>query len=171
MRRGTEIMPDDTNSGTTDCIVQTLIIDPVTGRILLGYHTGGMFAGNYTGLIGYANDGEEPEDAARRVANELSCLTVGDLELRAIFTFIDNEAGDDEEYEFFCKRFSGEVRGSESMRPEWFAISEIPYDKMPADDEIWYPLFLEGKKLRGKFNLSSDMRELLSHNLKEVDNL
>ena len=171
MRRGSEIMADDTNSDTTGRIVQPLIVDPATGRILLGYHTGGMFAGNYTGLIGYANDGEEPEDAARRVAVELSGLAVGELELRAIFTFTDSETGDDEEYEFFCERFSGEVRESESMRPEWFAISEIPYDKMPADDEIWYPPFLEGKNLRGQFNFSPDMQELLSHDLQEVDNL
>ena len=164
-------MTDDINSATAGRIVQTLIIDPGTGRVLLGYHTGGIFAGNYTGLIGYANDGEEPEEAARRVAIELSGLTVGDLELRAIFNFIDSETGDEEEYEFLCKRFSGEVRESESMRPEWFAINEIPYDKMPADDEIWFPLFLEGKKLRGQFNLSPDMQEVLSHNLKEVDDL
>ena len=164
-------MTDDINGDTAGRIVQTLIIDPAAGRILLGYHKCGMFAGNYSGLIGYANDGEEPEEAARRVAIELSGLTVGDLELRAIFNFIDSESGDEEEYEFLCKRFRGEVRESESMRPEWFAINEIPYDKMPADDEIWYPPFLEGKKLRGQFNLSPDMQELLSYDLKEVDNL
>ena len=54
---------------------------------------------------------------------------------------------------------------------QFVAVSEIPYDKMPADDEIWYPPFLEGKNLRGQFNFSPDMQELLSHDLKEVDNL
>ena len=158
-------------SHTTSRIVQTLIVDTATDRILLGYHKGGMFAGNYTGLLGHANDGEEPEDAARRVAMELSGLVVDDLELRAIFTFTDSETGGVDEYEFFCEQFSGEVEESESMKPKWFIISEIPYDKMPADDEIWYPPFLEGKNLRGQFNFSPNMQELLSYDLKEVDNL
>jgi len=161
-------MSDDTNIDTTPPIVQTMIVDPATGRILLGYHKGGIYFGNYTGLLGHAKESEKAEDAARRIAMELSGLTVNELELRAILTFTDSETGDENEYEFFCERFSGEVRESESMRPEWFAISEIPYDKMPADDEIWYPPFLEGKTLRGKFNFSPNMKDLLSHELEEV---
>ncbi len=168
--QASKIMSDDINSSDRTRLIQTLIVDPATGCILLGYHTSGTFAGNYTGLLGYANDGEEPGDAGRRIVMELSGLVVDELELRAVFTFLDDQNGDEDEYEFFCEGYSGQLRESESMRLEWIAVSAIPYEKMPADDEIWYPAFLEGKKLRGQFDLSPDMRELLSYDLIEVEN-
>ena len=28
---------------------------------------------------------------------------------------------------------------SSTMKPQWFNISEIPYESMPADDAVWYP--------------------------------
>ena len=163
-------MPDAINNDKAGCILLTLITYSATGWLLLGCHTGGIFAGNYTDLIAYAKDGEEVEDAARRIANEWRGIKVGELELRGIFTFTYSETGDDKEYEFFCKQFSGEVRETENIRSEWFSIRENPFDKVAAAAEILYPLYLEGKTLRGQFSLSPDMQGLLSHALKEVDN-
>ena len=38
------------------------------------------------------------------------------------------------------------------MEPQWFAISDIPYDKMWQDDQMWLPLVLQNKKIRAAFN-------------------
>jgi 8-oxo-dGTP diphosphatase/2-hydroxy-dATP diphosphatase len=35
------------------------------------------------------------------------------------------------------------------MKPEWFNIDEIPFDKMWEDDPLWFPSMLKNEK----FNL------------------
>ena len=47
--------------------------------------------------------------------------------------------------------FSGSPTETEEMRPEWFLIKDIPYEKMWSDDKYWLPIFLENKKFKGKF--------------------
>ena len=37
------------------------------------------------------------------------------------------------------------------MRPQWFDLTKIPYDKMWADDERWYPKMLEGKTFKAYY--------------------
>jgi len=44
-----------------------------------------------------------------------------------------------------------DVQASAWWEPEWVPIDAIPYHKMPVDDAVWYPPFLEGKKLCGRF--------------------
>jgi len=52
-----------------------------------------------------------------------------------------------------------------------FAIDEIPYGKMPADDALWYPAFLARKPMKGYFKFAEDGVTLLSHAIEEVDAL
>jgi len=47
--------------------------------------------------------------------------------------------------------FFGEPIESEEMKPQWFHVDEIPFDDMWPDDRYWIPLFLSGKKFKGKF--------------------
>jgi 8-oxo-dGTP diphosphatase/2-hydroxy-dATP diphosphatase len=42
------------------------------------------------------------------------------------------------------------------MRPEWFHKDEIPFATMWPDDIYWFPLFLEGKKFKGRFLFGKD---------------
>jgi len=35
------------------------------------------------------------------------------------------------------------VKETEEMKPEWFSIDEIPYDKMWDDDSYWMPRILK----------------------------
>jgi len=39
----------------------------------------------------------------------------------------------------------GELVETEEMKPDWFEIAKIPYDRMWPDDEIWLPLILNSK--------------------------
>jgi hypothetical protein len=36
------------------------------------------------------------------------------------------------------------MQESEEMMPKWFALDEIPFDNMWADDKIWLPELLAG---------------------------
>ena len=50
---------------------------------------------------------------------------------------------------FFVRRWIGEPKESEEMRPQWFPMSAIPYDSMWPADRHWLPLVLSGKKITG----------------------
>ena len=54
-----------------------------------------------------------------------------------------------------------------SIFQRWFEESEIPLDKMWADDKHWYPLFLAGKHFEGTFHFK-DTHTLVRHELTEV---
>ena len=56
------------------------------------------------------------------------------------------------------------------MLPKWFHIQEIPFQDMWADDKMWFPLFLAGKKFQGYF-LFEGHDVILKHTLKEVSSL
>ena len=54
------------------------------------------------------------------------------------------------------------------MKPEWFLEKEIPFDQMWPDDKYWIPMFLAGKKFKGKFLFNQPSTpELTSTILKE----
>ncbi len=152
-------------------IVQTIIVAPEQQRVLLGLHKVGEFAGYYTGFIGFIEDGEDLETAARSIAKVSCGIVLGEIELRAILKMNVVDKGNADEYEYYCQEFTGEPCETEAVKPGWFAIDEIPYRQMPPDDELWYPLFLRGLQLRGKFHFSTSMDVILSHELEEVDSL
>jgi 8-oxo-dGTP diphosphatase / 2-hydroxy-dATP diphosphatase len=71
---------------------------------------------------------------------------------------------------FSCEKFSGRPKETEEMRPEWIKIEKLDFKKMWADDEYWYPLFLAGKKFKGKF-LFDDKDGILQYKLEEIKSL
>lgn len=66
---------------------------------------------------------------------------------------------------FLTAKFAGEPSESEEMNPKWYAVGDIPFDKMWADDHIWLPHVLAGKSVDGVFHFSSDEDTLLTHEL------
>ncbi|MEK7504190.1 MAG: hypothetical protein AAB550_01680 [Patescibacteria group bacterium] len=53
---------------------------------------------------------------------------------------------------------------NEEMKPQWFDIDKIPYDKMWVDDIYWLPKALDGQKLRGRFVFDKDQK-MIEHEL------
>ena len=64
--------------------------------------------------------------------------------------------------------FKGKPTESEEMLPKWFNVDEIPIEEMWPDDRYWMPLFLEGKKFRGRF-LFGEGDSVLEKNLEIVE--
>lgn len=136
--------------------------------VLLGLKKRGFGTGRWNGFGGKVREGETIEGAMVREYEEectikiLKCEKVGIIE----FEFEDNP--EILEVHFYqVLEYSGEPKETEEMKPRWFRKSEIPYDKMWPDDRYWMPMFLRGRKFRGKiyFNnqdviLSCDLREV-----------
>ncbi|XP_013792352.1 7,8-dihydro-8-oxoguanine triphosphatase-like [Limulus polyphemus] len=56
------------------------------------------------------------------------------------------------------------------MKPQWYPITSVPFDKMWADDKLWFPLLLESKKFHGYFKFQGH-ETILDYQLKEVSSL
>ena len=56
------------------------------------------------------------------------------------------------------------------MRPAWYDFSTIPFEKMWADDYIWFPLMLNDKRFYGYF-LFEGMETVKDYYLTEVKDL
>ncbi|MFA6995462.1 MAG: 8-oxo-dGTP diphosphatase [Patescibacteria group bacterium] len=130
----------------------TLVIIHQHPRILLGMKKRGFGVGKWNGLGGKVEANETIEEAARREVQEEAGIEVGNLNQLGILDF--EFSGDPEDWQvhiFKSDNFTGEPTESEEMKPQWFNIGDIPYNEMWPDDKYWLPLFLNGKKFKGKF--------------------
>jgi len=112
----------------------------------------GFGAGRWNGFGGKIELGETISEAAERELFEEANIVADNLEEFGIlnFKFVD-QTPDLEVHIFRANSFSGELMETEEMRPQWFKIDEIPYDKMWADDIFWLPLLIKGEKFKGEF--------------------
>jgi len=133
-------------------LVTTLCIIHQHPRILLGMKKRGFGAGRWNGFGGKIKTGESIEDATKREMQEESGVEIENLDKVGIMEF--EFKGNPEIIEvhvFKSENFEGEIIESEEMKPQWFHVDEIPFKEMWPDDLYWMPLFLKGKKFKGKF--------------------
>lgn len=131
--------------------VMTLCIVHQHPRILLGKKKRGFGAGRWNGFGGKVTQGETIEEAAKRELMEEAGIEVGEIEKHGILDF-EFEGNPEilEVHIFKALDFDGEPSESEEMMPQWFFVDQIPFREMWPDDIYWIPLFLKGKKFRGK---------------------
>lgn len=137
-------------------------------KVLLGMKKRGFGAGRWNGFGGKVEQGESVEDAAKREILEEAGIKVANIEKMGEVGF--EFKGDPmvlQVHIFKAGHFEGEPIESDEMKPRWFHIDEIPFDQMWPDDKYWLPLFLEGKKFKGKF-VFEGQDKILEHELVEV---
>jgi len=133
-------------------LITTLCIIHQHPRILLGMKKRGFGMGRWNGFGGKVSAEETIEECAKRETFEEIGIEIKNPDKVGIMEF--EFKGNPEIVEvhvFKSGDFSGELTESEEMKPQWFHIDEIPFKKMWPDDKYWMPLFLSGKKFRGKF--------------------
>lgn len=136
--------------------------------MLLGVKKRGFGVGRWNGFGGKIKEGEKIEEAARREVKEEIDINLLDIKRVGVLEFSWKSQPNKIEVNVFkVNSFTGEPKESEEMKPQWFDISEIPYEKMWSDDKYWMPLFLAGKSFRGNF-VFDDKDEIIEHSLKEV---
>lgn len=135
----------------------------------MGMKKRGFGQGRWNGFGGKVKDDEEIEEALKREVKEEVGIIAEVFEKVGIIEFEFQGNPEILEVHFFkISQFSGQPQESEEMSPQWFDIKEIPFDQMWPDDKHWFPLFLKGKKFRGKF-LFDNSDKILQYELQEVD--
>lgn len=157
--------------------LMTICIVRQEDNILLGFKKTGFGINLWNGFGGKVENGETIEEAAIRELKGESGLEALNIFKKGIlyFTFQNNSILL-EVHIFLTDKFIGTPVETNEMKPKWFSIKEIPYDKMWEDDKFWVPMFLNGNKFKGSFlfDRPSDQNycaKVLKHELLEVDNL
>ena len=124
--------------------------------ILLAFKKKGFGVGKWNGVGGKLDLRKDKNifDTAIREMKEESGVKIKDIEKVAIlnFYFPYRKEWDQEVHVFISRNWEGEPKESEEMKPKWFKIKEIPFEKMWPDDKFWLPKILKGEKLQAKFS-------------------
>ena len=140
--------------------------------ILLAMKKRGFGAGRWNGYGGKVKKGESVEESAVREIEEESRIKVSRLKKMGIINFeFRKTPGDILEVHFFhMLDYKGEAIETKEMRPKWFDIENLPYDEMWPDDRSWMPIFLRGKKFKGRIYFK-DKDTILKEEVRVVEEL
>ena len=140
-------------------------------RILLGMKKIRFGRGKYNGFGGGIENGENPDESAiRETREETGIVIINPIKMGEILFQFPTKEPDHFVYFFRAERFIGIPRETNEMRPEWFNVTQIPYDKMWSDDIYWLPLLLEGKFFSGYFQFDKN-HGIAEYELNELDRL
>lgn len=139
-------------------------------EVLLAMKKRGFGKGRWNGAGGKLEPGETIAQALVRECQEeigvtpVSYKKVADLTFDA---FMNKQRTDLHVHAYLCHEWQGEPTESEEMKPQWFKVSEVPYDTMWQDDKYWLPEVLQGKKIKGTF-VFDKADTMLEHHTQEV---
>ena len=129
-------------------------------QILLNMKKRGFWEWKYNGAGGKVEWEETILEWAKRELEEETWVkaTKEKFEKRWLFhfSFIDKPEWDQDVTLFVVKDYNWEVFETEEMRPEWFNLDKIPYDKMWEDDAIWLPRILSWDSVEYDFRFNED---------------
>jgi 8-oxo-dGTP diphosphatase len=125
-------------------------------KLLLIHKKRGLGHGKINGPGGRLEPGETPHQAAVRETEEEVGLTASRLTECAVLRFIFTNGYSLEVTVFTAEAYSGELVETDEAKPFWCRRSEIPYDRMWADDRLWLPHVLDEKYVNGHFYFDED---------------
>lgn len=152
---------------TSTCLcLLTRTSDDGEREVLLGHKKRGFGTGKVASLGGHVEPGETPEAAAVREVKEESGIRVstGSLARAASLTFLfpAHPSWDMDVEIFTAADWVGEAAESDEIRPQWFPVTALPFDRMWQDAAHWLPRVLTGEKLRATFTYADDNETVAS---------
>lgn len=144
-------------------------------RVLLALKKSGFGQGYWNGVGGKLDEAKGDtsiEDCANREIQEEIDIVATKISKKGVlnFTFPLHETPNYEVHVFEIEDFEGEPKESDEMKPEWFSLGDIPFEKMWPNDRLWIPIFLEGQKFSGRFSLGEE-NLVLDYDLEVVDEI
>lgn len=131
----------------------TLLVIIKDKKIMLAMKKRGFGKGKLNGVGGKRQEGEAIyETMIRETMEEISVKPVN-AKLVGIINFkifVDGEKTDEKMHIYLANDYEGEITESEEMKPEWFDLDNIPYERMFADDRIWLPEVLKGNLVQAE---------------------
>jgi len=135
-----------------------------TREVLLGHKKTGLGTGKIVGLGGHVEPGESAAEAAVREVKEESgiCVAPDSLMLAAQVTFLfpAHPSWDMDVAIFTTAGWAGDPAESEEIRPQWFPVTALPFERMWDDAPRWLPRILAGERLRATFTYAGDNETL-----------
>ena len=129
-------------------------------EVLLGYKKTGFGRGKVVAPGGHVEPGESAAAAAAREVKEESGIRVSQDALteaaQLTFLFPAHPSWDMDVEIFTAAKWSGEASESGEIRPEWFPVAALPFDRMWRDAGQWLPRVLAGERLRATFTYAAD---------------
>jgi len=148
------------------------LVDRSAGRICLAMKKRGFGSGKFNGVGGKVGPGEAIEVAAVREANEEIGVVVEQSDLNKVaqlqFHFDGKPDWSIECHTYITERWHGEPTESDEMAPQWWALSDIPYERMWVDDIHWLPRVLVGERLNASFTFSGDGSQILAQDIRPL---
>lgn len=128
-------------------------------ELLLAMKKKGFGQGKWNGIGGKLDSNKRDKnifDTAIREMKEEIGVKIKDMERVAILNFhypyLTNSEKEWPVHVFLVKDWEGEPKESEEMKPKWFKIKKIPFNKMWPDDKFWLPKILKGERIKAKFS-------------------
>lgn len=152
-------------------VITNLCIVHQGPKVLLGMKKRGFGEGKWNGYGGKVAPGESIEEALYREVKEEANIEIKNPQKIGILDFFFPDTGlEIENHVYKVTEFEGAPIETEEMRPEWFDVTKLPFDKMWRDDPYWFGMLLADKKFKGKFTFGKD-EEILEKELEEVEYL
>ena len=149
----------------------TLLFLRREGEILLAMKKRGFGEGKWNGVGGKVEAGESWEEAAARECEEEIGVRVKPAGLTKVceldFWLTNDPDFNNFAHVYTAEQWQGEPHETDEMRPQWFALKDIPYDKMWGDDHVWLPKVLTGKRLRAQFT-TDEHNQIVDSELAEL---
>ena len=136
-------------------IVTTTTFLRKDNKILLATKKRGFGVGKIMGVGGKQEGDERIEETAIREVEEEIGVRITKIERMATVIFDDLYYRDKPErvpmYVFVATEWDGEPKESDEVKPEWYALPDIPYNKMWEDAQVYLPRVIRGEKFEAYF--------------------
>ncbi len=136
----------------------------IDNKLMLIHKKTGLGKGKVNAPGGRIEVAETAEQAAVREVQEEIGLTPLNLRYMGELHFIFTDGYSLHGTIFFSDSYEGTPIETIEAAPFWCPVDQIPYENMWADDKLWLPVVLSGKKFKGYFIF--DGETMLSHDMK-----